>query len=270
MPWHTITEIKKDIFRISEPFGEIEPRFGIATANMYLVVGEERAALVDTGMGIGDLLAAVREITPRPCTVLNTHFHWDHIGNNAQFDDISIHELEAHLLPREQDMSEMIPLMQTPAARAVLPPDFDPASYRIRSKPATRRLKGDDTIDLGGRQLRTLHIPGHSPGHLAFWEEASGALFTGDGAYMGPMYACFAGGDPAAFERSIRRLAALPDVTTICPSHNEPIERPGWLAELAAGIADARAGKIPGQAGDGFINGLQHDLGGYSIWLPVV
>jgi glyoxylase-like metal-dependent hydrolase (beta-lactamase superfamily II) len=270
MPWHTVTEIKKDIYRIAEPIGAIEPRFGIKSANIYLVLGQKRAALVDTGMGIGDLLAVVREITPLPCTVLNTHFHWDHIGNNAQFEEIEIHELEAHLLPQKQDKSSMIPLMQTPSARAVLPPDFNPASYSIHSKPATRRLKDNDVIDLGGRQLHALHIPGHSPGHLAFLDETSGTIFTGDGAYMGPMYACFAGGNPAAFESSIRRLAVLPDITTICPGHNEPIEKPGWLGELAEGIAAARAGKIPGQEGDGFIDGLRYDLGGYSIWLPVV
>jgi len=55
MTWHTTTRIAANLYRISEPFGAIEPRVGATTANMYLVIGQERAALIDSGMGIGDV-----------------------------------------------------------------------------------------------------------------------------------------------------------------------------------------------------------------------
>jgi hypothetical protein len=44
MAWHTTTRIAEHLYRISEPFGAIEPRVGVATASMYLVIGQERAA----------------------------------------------------------------------------------------------------------------------------------------------------------------------------------------------------------------------------------
>lgn len=59
MTWHTTTRLAENLSRISEPFGAIEPRVGVTTANMYLVIGQERAALIDSGMGIGDARAEI-------------------------------------------------------------------------------------------------------------------------------------------------------------------------------------------------------------------
>jgi len=56
MTWHTTTRIAEHIYLISEPFGAIEPRVGVETANMYLVIGQESAALIDSGLGIGDMV----------------------------------------------------------------------------------------------------------------------------------------------------------------------------------------------------------------------
>ena len=95
----------------------------------------------------------------------------------------------------------------------------------------------------GDRMLRVLHTPGHPPGHVAYLDEANQMLFTGDTAHQGPVYACFEGSDPAAPAESVKRLAALPDVRTICPGHDEIITEQGWLGQLAACVeAASRAG----------------------------
>ena len=47
MAWHTTTKIGDNVYRISEPLGAIEPRFGVTTVNMYLVIGREHVALID-------------------------------------------------------------------------------------------------------------------------------------------------------------------------------------------------------------------------------
>jgi glyoxylase-like metal-dependent hydrolase (beta-lactamase superfamily II) len=268
MTWHTVTQIAKDVYRISEPIGVIEPRFGVLTVNMYLVIGQEQAALIDTGMGIGNVLNEIRKITALPCMALNTHFHWDHTGANARFSDRAIHESEADLVAHEPDVSDLRQSMQSPTVRAVLPADFDPALYRIIPQPATRTLYDHDVIDLGSHQLRVIHSPGHSVGHVSFLDEASGLLFTGDTAYPGPMYVCFEGSDPAAFAQSTKRLAALPSVSTICPGHNDPISSPTWLGELAKSADAAVNGTAQGQLRDDFIRGREFDFDGFSIWLP--
>lgn len=268
MTWYTITRIAHDVYQISEPLGAIEPRFGGKTANSYLMIGREHAALIDSGLGIGDLRAEVENMTSLPCLVLNTHSHWDHIGANALFAETAVHKLEAEQVAQEPNLAAIRKAMRKPAAQAALPPAFDPASYRIRTRPATRSLSDNDLVDLGGRELRVLHIPGHSVGHVAYLDPTNGLLFTGDTACLSPVYACFAGGDPAALLDSARRMAALPGVRTVCPGHDPVITEEGWLGEFAANVQAAVSGKADWIARAGFIKGREFRFATGSVWLP--
>jgi glyoxylase-like metal-dependent hydrolase (beta-lactamase superfamily II) len=268
MTWYTTARISEDTFQVSEPFGPIEPLANLTTVNMYLVIGRERAAVIDSGMGIGDLQAEVRRVTSLPCTVLNTHYHWDHVGGNSLFEESAIHESEAKLLREEQDIGMFRQAIELAASRAVFPPSFDPSRHRIIPKPATHILHDNDLIDLGGRVLRTLHIPGHAPGHVAYLDEASKMLFTGDTACLGSMFACFEGSDPMAFLQSVERLAALQGVEVICPGHNDVIRDRNWLSELARCVEAAMAGRVPGHLHDDLIVGKEFRFGPLSIWLP--
>ena len=66
--------------------------FGIA--NCYLLIGEERALLIDCGLGIGDIKGAVEKITDKPILVVATHGHVDHAGGDGQFEKIYVHTLD--------------------------------------------------------------------------------------------------------------------------------------------------------------------------------
>lgn len=80
--WFEVYKLLDDTFAIYEPFQFEE-------AISYLVIGKDKAVVIDTGTGIGNLKRVVSELTHMPVSVVNTHVHWDHIGNNYQFEEIA-------------------------------------------------------------------------------------------------------------------------------------------------------------------------------------
>ena len=81
--WFEVYEIVADLYAF------YEPRHYEGTV-VNLLVGERKAALIDTGCGIGNLRQAVEEVTNKPVIVINTHTHVDHLGSNRQFDEIAM------------------------------------------------------------------------------------------------------------------------------------------------------------------------------------
>jgi glyoxylase-like metal-dependent hydrolase (beta-lactamase superfamily II) len=215
-PWFEVYEAAPATFAILEPHHYEE-------VISYLILGDDRAVLLDTGMGIGDIRAEVQRLTGRPIIVVNSHSHYDHVGGNHWFRDVwafddglEIDRIEAGIAP--VSAAQFVP----PDSYREAPPGFDPSTYRIRPSSVTRRLRDLDEMELGSRALTVHHTPGHSPGSICLHDNRTGILFTGDTLYPGTLYAHFAESDFAAYRRSLGRLAALlGKVSHLCPAHNE-------------------------------------------------
>ena len=78
---HEITEIAPHTWCLSE----------FRLVNAFLIEGEEKAALVDTGCGIGDLAGEVRALTDKPLIILLTHTHFDHDGGVFEFPGVPVY-----------------------------------------------------------------------------------------------------------------------------------------------------------------------------------
>lgn len=133
-------------------------------ATGYLVVGRERACVIDTMNGYNDLDQAVRGLTDKPLTVVNTHGHPDHIFGNMFFQ-------EAYLHPADRDLARMF--VEDPEYRKML-------EERKKTFPPFRDILPGDTIDLGGRTLEVFGLPGHTPGGILLLLREDRVLFTGD------------------------------------------------------------------------------------------
>lgn len=101
MPWF---EFAPDTYEIDE----------FDCASIFLFVGTERALLLDTGIGIGDLKGLVEEITDKPYDVVLTHGHRDHTGGAGWFDTVyqssrkSIHSMRSLIwMSLSQDLTPM-------------------------------------------------------------------------------------------------------------------------------------------------------------------
>jgi hypothetical protein len=80
-PWFEVYKPAQGVFAIYEPHQAEE-------TISYLIVGEQRALLFDTGMGISDLKKVISQLTKLPIILLNSHTHNDHVGDNWEFSRI--------------------------------------------------------------------------------------------------------------------------------------------------------------------------------------
>jgi glyoxylase-like metal-dependent hydrolase (beta-lactamase superfamily II) len=210
-PWFTIDEIDKKTHIISE-YRHWEE------THCYLLEGDDRALLIDTGLGICDISAEVKKLTDKPVTAVATHIHWDHIGGHKYYPDFYAHEAELNWFSGEFPLS-METIRGMVIDRCDLPEGYDVGTYEFFQGTPTRVLHDGDTIDLGGREITVLHTPGHSPGHMCFWEAATGYLFTGDLVYKDTLFAYYPSTDPQAYLQSLEKIAVLP-ARRVFPAHH--------------------------------------------------
>jgi len=250
--WFTIDQIDKDTFIISE-YRHWEE------THCYLLNGSERSLLIDTGLGISDIHEQVTRLTDNPVTAVATHIHWDHIGGHEFFPDFYAHEDELNWLNGEFPLS-MEQIKEMVADRCDLPEGFDVEKYKFFQGSPTRVLKDNDIIDIGGRSIKIMHTPGHSPGHICFWEKERGYIFTGDLVYKDTLFAYYPSTDPEAYLKSLERLSELP-ANRVFPAHHSLDIHPEILTRMRDAFRNLRGeGKL--HHGSGTFN-----YGDWAVWL---
>lgn len=231
--WFTVEQIDSKTYAISE-YGHWEK------VHSYLVIGDSHAALIDTGIGIGNIKKIVDQLTSLPIKVITTHVHWDHIGNHGLFDEIYVHELEKEWL-RKGIPGLPIEVIRRDVIRDItlpLPEGFRIENYEpFKGEPAGV-VRDYDTIDLGGRVLTFIHTPGHSPGHLCIYEAERGYLFTGDLIYKGTLFAFYPTTDPLQFVNSVEKISRLDHISKVLPGHHDLDLNSDVIKEVHAACQD--------------------------------
>lgn len=212
----------------------------------YLVPGLARAALVDTGTGIGDMEALVFELTDLPVEVISTHAHYDHVGDHHQFDEIGIfdHPEPIARLKRGVPNEKLRKYVRGDYVYKRLPEGFDARTWTIPPVEPTYLMQDGDIIDLGGRRLEVIHTPGHSPGSVCLLDRQNALLITGDHFFPGPLYAHEKDVDLADYVASNRRLASMVDLYDhVLPGHNEPWVESDVIPRVSRAFEAIFAGK---------------------------
>ncbi|CAA9524213.1 MAG: MBL-fold metallo-hydrolase superfamily [uncultured Thermomicrobiales bacterium] len=259
--WFAVVEIRPGVFQITEPLHD-------EVVSSYLVVGTERAVLLDTGTGSGDLRAVVERLSDRPLTIVHSHAHWDHIAGDARFaadTPILVHPAEAGLLAAGRPAAKRREDLHPSRLSGSLPLGTDPDAP-LPPVRATGFVRDGDVFDLGGRTLEAIHAPGHSPGGVVFLDRAGRLLFAMDVAYPGALYAQEADADLDAYRATMAKLARLaPDLDAVLPSHNVGPMDPNSLPAMRDAFDAIAAGRAPDR-----VEGktAHHEFAGFSIMVP--
>ncbi|MYM18476.1 MBL fold metallo-hydrolase [Brevibacterium sp. 5221] len=208
-----------------------------AALNSYLVVGAERALVVDTGAGprqAAGILAAVRAVTELPLTVVNTHDHWDHFFGNATFRAAGVEDFRAGVgFVRDQAGSAWYQYHSVPLeAEPDLPPD--PGQLIVDVRP----LGAGEAIELGGASVVARELAGHTDSDLVLIVDD--VALVGDLVEEGAPPSVGEDATPGRWAQALRDVLALPGIAVFCPGHGQPVDR-AFVQEQAANLAELAA-----------------------------
>ncbi|MBE6835774.1 MAG: MBL fold metallo-hydrolase [Ruminococcaceae bacterium] len=148
--------------------------------NCYLVVGSEKALLIDCGTGFADLKGTVESLTALPVEVIATHGHVDHIGGAGAFEKIYIHKDDTGFINKIQfslPARKLFTAMNGAAkSQGVKLSDVKRGKYRTKFIPIDESF----SLDLGNRKIKIKHTPGHTKGSIAVIDETDKIIFSGD------------------------------------------------------------------------------------------
>ncbi len=180
----------------------------------YLIEWDTYNILIDTGMGVVDIKKYIENISNKKIIVINTHHHFDHIGDNHQFDDIFAIDHEKMIHQQRGYTNKEL--------RAYFSPDsfteciwFDFNLYHIKPFQITKFLNNWSIIDCHPFEFHIIHTPWHSKDSLCLFEKNNGYLFCWDTYYEWNIYI----DNIQDYLLSLEKLIQLP-LRKIFPWHN--------------------------------------------------
>ena len=180
----------------------------------FLLIGTEKAALIDTGMNCPDAKQIAQKLTELPLTLINTHADPDHISGNGAFE-------EFYMSPNEEE------------------------NYRGNKGQGTLiPVREGDVIDLGERELKIIDIPGHTPGSIAILDIRNRVLISGDTVQDGKIFMFGKGRDMWQYTDSLKHLDEYAEMyDEIYPMHGSLPVGKDLIAKLLSGAEQIKAGQ---------------------------
>ncbi len=230
--WFDVEYLGDRIYSIAEPRS--------SQGNVsYLILGDQRAIMFDTGCGENEVRGdykiryLIEKITTLPLTLLQSHFHFDHNQNIHEFDRIAFPDL-----PFLRERVSGDGLFQ------FTPEDLFEGDYPAKIT-VDEWLPMDIAIDLGGRSIQLVHVPGHSDESVALVAPSSKIILLGDFLYNGALF-LFHNDDLAVYQQTVDHLNDLlsPDYR-LFGAHGEPEIEFGQLQKLDNFLSCIDAGNCP-------------------------
>lgn len=186
----------------------------------FLLAGEERALLIDSGMQVRNAREIAEGLTELPVSLLITHGDGDHVGSNEEFPVFYMHPAEASNYYNTQGKTgEFVP------------------------------VQDGEVLDLGGRPLEIIALPGHTPGSIGVLDREAKVLIGGDPVQDGEIFMFGVQREMHAYIHSLRKLEGYREAFDwVYPSHGSFPVSPDLIPALREAAGRVLAGEVPGVA----------------------
>ena len=203
-----------EIIKINEDTWRIED----SGVRFFLLAGEKRALLIDSGMQVHNAKEIAEGLVDVPVELLNTHGDIDHVGSNVEFDSFYMNPAEAsNYYNTQKRTGTIIPVTD------------------------------GDILDLGGRELEIITLPGHTPGSIAVLDKNNRVLISGDPIQDGNIFMFGVQREMHAYLLSLEKLEKYKHrFDTIYSSHGSFPVKPELITALHDGATRILAGEVEG------------------------
>ncbi len=223
--WFTHQIISDYLYLIYEPYYYERSR-----CNIWLIKGNDYNLLIDTGLGVASLKDYIHDHidNSKKIRVVAADIHFDHTGGMHEFSNSFIHETEYEAL-RFCDQNHILSTSEygyiSDDEFSKLPfQDFSVAQYSVKACPHIKPLKNADVINTGNRELEIIHLPGHSEGAIALYDQKEKQLFSGDVVYDGNLLDNLPGSNIEKYLDSMERLLRI-EPLLVFPGHLAPFDK---------------------------------------------
>ncbi|MBR6956642.1 MAG: MBL fold metallo-hydrolase [Firmicutes bacterium] len=245
--WFECYELPGDITAICEPQH-------LQEVNVFIIKGDGKALMLDTGMGICNIEPLVRELWPGELTIVNCHRHFDHTGNNWRFPEVLVADVPEALKQAETGCPHK-PLANQADEDMFLfgyPEGFVPEEYCVKPFKAVP-VEDGHVFDLGNREVELIYTPGHLEDHLMIYDRREKILFSGDMIYLGAIYVQFSSdvmgrSDIGQYIESLNKVEAkFPEISAVYTSHNDFIMPPDCIGIIRDALVAVKDGTAQGE-----------------------
>ena len=170
MAYFNIQKYNDNLYQIKDALGSL----------INVVVGKNKALVLDTGYGFGDLLDEIKKITNLPLIIVNSHGHMDHTGGNYEFDKVYIHSKDIDLVRKHNSEAWRKRNIESAKNQKVLPDNFNIDNYLKEREGNIILIDEIKIIDLGDVTLEVIETPGHTAGSISLYSKELRIMLTAD------------------------------------------------------------------------------------------
>ncbi len=164
-------------FQINDHIYQIKDAMGVLTT---LVIGKDKALLVDTGYGLQNLREYIENITEKPLIVVNSHGHMDHTGGNYLFDEVYIHPLDITLCKEHNSLHWRNNKLEMAKKLKLINDTFDMDFFLKQREGNLKLLEEGKLFALGNLNVKVVPMEGHTRGSIGLFIEEDEILIVTD------------------------------------------------------------------------------------------